>query len=131
MLFSGFWMWAMTFGLAGAEMSHVCAWLMHAAPAILRGRKTLTSWQPMFGETSAVPMTFALCRVAVGISTIEIFRGDATVHFFWGRLSVCCRLGPTQGIGEDVRDQAAVLGVGHERVRVRAAVGLDRRELHR
>src|SRR3954454_19604481 len=80
MLLFGFGMWAITFGLAGSEMSQICDSLMQPAPAILRARKTLTSWQPMFGDTSAVPMTFEAAGFASGISTTEILRCDARLR---------------------------------------------------
>ncbi len=41
----------------------------------------MTSWQPMLGETSSVPMTFDAAGLAIGISTMEILRCDATLQF--------------------------------------------------
>src|SRR4051794_12248951 len=80
MLLRGLGMWARTLGFAGSEMSQIIDSEMHAAPARWRGRNTVTSWQPMFGETSSAPITFAADGLASGISTIETLRCEATLQ---------------------------------------------------
>ena len=65
-------------------MSQIWDSLMQPAPAILRSRKTVTSWHPMVCPTLGVETTFAAVGLLSGTSTTEIFECCAWLQLGFG-----------------------------------------------